>query len=896
MTARGPSQRVVLLDPFASTDGFIGDDRVVDLAQALNDAGVDVQLVRVTGVAPQDARIASRLRAGAAPTLLVVTRAWSEPLVSWLRTLVAPSTLVVRLRTHTAVSPIDGAFDRVLDPGGVIALATGQPPEQPRAPGAARTADQKRRLRLEGAERAARARAASPSDPARADDAGAHPRPTLSGPASGCPYLADAREISIFASLPADTVQVRGCTFCLDQSGAWVAPSEADVLATWLARLRTIRARDANAREVLLTDERPHPWLPALFRALRDEPALHGIELLVKSRVDWLLEFGESHLAPAAELAAETASVLHVYLVGFENFDPFHLELFNKGQTPEDNAAAIEVLRSLARRYPASFEFRRLRAHGIVLFTPWTTPEALRDNARWMARVGFGELRSEALRTRLRLYPGTALHHLAAEHGLLAERFEDARTDRAVEQGYDASVPWRFSDPRAEAVFRIASALAVGKVYDESDVLAAASELVLAHPALADVADDAALALKVALGPWRDWRALAGTGVLGLDLELEALQTGRKRAMLKENVSARDAPGLVRAYRAMGLYAEIASTHDRDATDTHRAGDADAIVAVATSRAMLDELLRWQRALGRERGHDDVAALGDAMGYPACCVSAFLAQRERGDNTDNERRVFLRAPDATLHPLLNRVGPFPLLSHHVCTPDCAASIALAESALESVRRRSAEAARRIEVAARRAALFLDYRRTLDLEGTFDGADFVVSWASEEAERIVGESLARAVRLRVFPSRVELRFADGRLRAIDVPRPLLVVPGSPLAPSALEAIAPVPERAAVALPPLHPAIRVGVRVVDYRIERVTRGAAGWVLELARPADRFQAILSPRTHAPGELSGGAFRLEAGSVGGLDGPRRAALSTIARVLDSAARAEAARGSHDT
>ena len=838
MTVAAPARthRVVLLDLFASDDGFIGDDRVIELGEALVDAGVDARVVRVTGVAPGDARVRAQVCIDPPPTLLVVTRAWSEPLVDWLRSLVPADALVVRLRTHTNVSALDAAFDLVLAPDDVLAHATGRA------------------------------------------------RPTLSGPASGCPWLADARKIPLFAGLPPETVQVRGCTFCLDQSGAWVAPSDADVLATWLAGLRAIRARDPSAREVLLTDERPHPWLPALFDALRGEPALHGLELLVKSRVDWLLEMGESHLVPAARLAEETGSVLHVYLVGFENFDSFHLELFNKGQTPEDNAAAIELLRALAQRFPRSFEFRRLRAHGFVLFTPWTTPEALLENARWMTRVGLSELRAETLRTRLRLYAGTALHHLATVDGLLADGFDDGRADRATEQGYDASVPWRFRDRRTEAVFRITSALGATKTYDEADVLTAAAELVTAHPGLADVPDDAALPLVTALRPWRDWRALAGTGVLGLDLELDALRAGRKRAVLKENVSAVDAPRLERAYRAMGLHAETTTTHGRDATDTHREGSESAIVAVAISAAMLDEVVGRQRALRQSGSDDDARALGEAMGYPACCVRAFLAQRERGDNTDNERQVFLRAPGAALDPLLNRMGPFPLVSHHVCSPDCAPSLALARAALESVRRKSAEAARRIEAAQRRPVLFLDYRRVLDLEGRYEGADFVPTWESDETTRTLGEPIAGCARLRVLPGGVELRFAGGRVRTIDAPRPLLVVPGVVLAPSALAAIAPVAGPAQVALPPLHPAIRAGVRVIDYRIERVERGPTGWVVELARTGDRFRALLTPRSLASDELGGGAFRLDVSGGDVLDGPRRAALIAIARVLDRA------------
>ena len=44
--------------------------------------------------------------------------------------------------------------------------------------------------------------------------------------------------------------------------------------------------------------------------------------------------------------------MLHVYLVGFESFEPFHLQLFNKGATVEDNLRAVEKLRELRRALP----------------------------------------------------------------------------------------------------------------------------------------------------------------------------------------------------------------------------------------------------------------------------------------------------------------------------------------------------------------------------------------------------------------------------------------------------------------------------------------------------------------------------------------------------------------
>jgi len=515
-----------------------------------------------------------------------------------------------------------------------------------------------------------------------------------------------------------------------------------------------------------------------------------------------------------------------------------------------------------------------------------------------MARVGFSELRAEALRTRLRLYPRTPLYHLAERDGLLAERFEEARPDRAAEQGYDASAPWRFRDPRTEAVFRVASALGAPKTLDEADLLGCAAQLLISHPRLAEVADDAHLPVVMALRPWRGAARLRGLGVLGLDLELAGVLAGRKAASLKENVPIAEAPGLVRAYRAMGLEAEVVSTHSYDAgAGVHRAGAEHAIVAVAATAAALAEVLALQRALSTARRRSDVEALGRLMGYPACCAAAFADQLERGDNADNERQSLLRDPEVPVSPLLNRLGPFPLVSHHVCSPGCGPSAALAREALEVLRRRSPAAARLVEEAQARPVLFLDYRRVTGLEGRFDGDDFVVERVDPEAARAIGlpEHGAAGARLQLRWDGVRVSWPDGRQHLEPAPRPVLLVPGAPLAPVVRRAIeappAPARREASGALPRLPDVIRPTVRVEGYRLSRVNRDGEAWVLVLTREGDEFGVRLTARTPGDGAPTAGPFRFDFGPAESLTAERRAALTLLARVIaDASARSPGA------
>lgn len=399
-----------------------------------------------------------------APDFVLLLRAPAEAIVEAVRG-AAPGARVVRVE-HGAPSPVDGALDAVVPSGALADLVEG------RAVGAAR--------RLTKAD--LRAEAPPPDEPLFDRDG----RAILRGASQGCPYLADARRSPAFADVELDPRRVRttGCTFCLDNLGTFAHQPAAEVAASWVAQLRAARTLRPALREVLVGDERPLDALPGFFAGVAAE-ALGPVEALVRTRVDWLLSAHEDGtLGRAIEAAAQSGSVLHVYLIGFESFVQAELDLFNKGVTVADNLRAIALLRELKAHHPDTFEFARLRAHGVLLFTPWTTPEALLENARVMREVRFEELRADPLPTRLRLYPGVVLHALAERQGLLADAF-GGRGDRAAEQGYDASVPWRFADPRVEAIFAASTALARRwRGVGAADVLELATRVVLARPAL----------------------------------------------------------------------------------------------------------------------------------------------------------------------------------------------------------------------------------------------------------------------------------------------------------------------------------------------------------------------------------------------------------------------------
>ena len=890
----GAARSIVILDLYARDDGFVGDAAIGSTGGRLRALGHAVELlrsVRDVDTAGPEAWLARIGREVAArdPDLVVMTRAWDRAVVDAIRAALRPGTWVVRV-TGGVAAAADTAFDHVVDEENLFALVRGEPIADGPLWRPTRARELRRLPRVEEPANGTLA-------PVALDGDRGERRPTISGPASGCPFLLDTRKNPLFerAALDGSRIQTRGCSFCLDNSGAYAMPSETDVVDTWLSQWKRIRAANPEAREVLLTDERPHPFLPAFFDAIAHDPALRGIELMIKSRVDWLLEFADTAMERALVSATASGSVLHVYLVGFESFDAFHLELFNKGVSVADNVSAIEKLRELAARHPRSFEYRKYRAHGIVLFTPWTTPESLLENARWMREVRFDELRTETVHTRLRLYPRTPLHALAAADGLLTEDF-GARGDRAIEQGYDASVPWRFRDARVEAIQRLATELArLDRSMPEPYLIELATHFVLRWPGLANVADGAQLVLREAdtlLGPFSS----QGTRRIGpiaatFDPEIDTLVLGLKRASLKEGVSAAHAERLVSVYRAMGLQASVVSRYGFEVSSgAHDRGSDFATVAVAARPDDLARVLELQRAHA-EKSAAPVGGMGVLMGYPACCASAFDAQRDRGDNLENERQTYLRAPHEVVDPSLNRFARVRLVSHHPCSPACAASIAIARAVLDRIAEIEPSSAAWIRNALERAMLVADYDHRIELDGAWDGDVFrVTSAAPLDVRHRFGFDVTTITTIELSATGVEFTLRDGSKRYFAASRPLLLVPGAPLAPAAARAIATPTEPArttTVALPRLPSAIRVGATARSHRVESVRTERDHHAIVLGRGSDKVQLrVRSAQSTRDATLRTAVWAIDIDRPEALDDDARGAVTVFVRALAAASR----------
>jgi hypothetical protein len=282
--------------------------------------------------------------------------------------------------------------------------------------------------------------------------------------------------------------------------------------------------------------------------------------------------------------------------------------------------------------------------------------------------------------------------------------------------------------------------------------------------------------------------------------------------------------------------------------------------------------------------------MGALMGYPPCCVEAVLTQRTRGDNLDNERLTFRRAPDEVLHPLLHRVGGVRLLSHHPCTPSCAGSIRIGEQILEALAAASADATARARARMDRPVLFLDYQRRVEVQGAWSasGDRFVVTEAlALDEARHLGVDAGKIAAIELSPTAVIFTLRDGSRAEIRTPLPLLTNPGGKLARTAVEALGPAigsaPARPAeTAARPLPATFRPGVRVHEYRILSIEARGDAQEIVLANAQHRFTARV--RAHDPARahtIRRGGWAIDLDAPESLPDAARVALGLLVRAL---------------
>ncbi|MBL8620523.1 MAG: hypothetical protein JNK64_04440 [Myxococcales bacterium] len=192
------------------------------------------------------------------------------------------------------------------------------------------------------------------------------------------------------------------------------------------------------------------------------------------------------------------------------------------------------------------------------------------------------------------------------------------------------------------------------------------------------------------------------------DGELAALQLGR-RALLKRECFSDAAAAADRAWlAAAGL---VVTAVGEVAADGRR-------VLLAARGAIDPALIAAERAIQRDRDDAAARALGAALGYPACCVDAFVAA---AGHDDRALLAALPSPAAAPASALTQwlTQPLALVSHVPCGLGCAATRDLAAAVLAALDAATPGfAARWRDLAAR--VQVLDHRgRNLALAGAGD---------------------------------------------------------------------------------------------------------------------------------------------------------------------------------
>ncbi len=264
------------------------------------------------------------------------------------------------------------------------------------------------------------------------------------------------------------TAGARGCAFC----GAWQEgdcsiPGDVVPLAMGQieASIRTlnpaIQDREFLVRGTNLMGQLDR--LAVLLEARGTPPCVFH----VSSRIDELVRH-EDRIRAALKRMEGLGHRIDLWNMGIENLSPSENQRFNKGLSPETIRRGVLLVRDLIRQHPGGFRFS---SFGFILFTPWTTLDDLRINARVSRELDLPELMNH-LWTALQLLPDRPITYLARADGLVAETFDDLSSDSGCIVSWEQEeIPWRFRHPEVGRVFSICRRLVRKGTVPEDDPL-----------------------------------------------------------------------------------------------------------------------------------------------------------------------------------------------------------------------------------------------------------------------------------------------------------------------------------------------------------------------------------------------------------------------------------------
>ncbi len=271
---------------------------------------------------------------------------------------------------------------------------------------------------------------------------------------SGCNYRRSIAQNPIYAGMDDPTVLNHlGCSFC---GRALHGP--ADDVHTYRRALRQIIAHQRDTAhsegryEYIFEDFAGELWR-FLDEAMHVDIRPSTFTTMV--RADQLVR-SPDRMNRLLEQMREGNHGLTLISIGAENFAPEENLRLNKGVTPERLWECVDLIDGWRERFPQTFSCPDTGYFSVILFTPWTRPDDLRENIAAARRLGAGWLR-RAMGTRLQLIFDTPIVALARRDGLTDRRGEvlDDVVALCVSDPDVAEVPWRFADDRVARAHRL---------------------------------------------------------------------------------------------------------------------------------------------------------------------------------------------------------------------------------------------------------------------------------------------------------------------------------------------------------------------------------------------------------------------------------------------------------
>jgi hypothetical protein len=285
--------------------------------------------------------------------------------------------------------------------------------------------------------------------------------------AASCGHRWDVKDNPLYADLDDSRVAEHyGCAFCENWKGRkrytrkhifFKKPADYTTPQEWIDRQIEAIARSRGSSErfpngVLLEQIPSINLLRGTIEALVKHGLADHVELLVAVRTDQIKRV-ERLLGQHFKEHAESKLRFGVYASGIESFDAYELGLLNKGTTPHDSIRAVNRLRAMRERFGERFWYTGL---SFILFTPWTSLEALHLNVGLMRLLGLTrKVSGNMFQARLRLHDTLPITCLAEAQGLIAASEEDPAMSMNRRKLFEKEDPWSFKDPRVRPVSRI---------------------------------------------------------------------------------------------------------------------------------------------------------------------------------------------------------------------------------------------------------------------------------------------------------------------------------------------------------------------------------------------------------------------------------------------------------